>query len=391
MASVYVLCPGCETRYDVARRAPGRRLRCPRCEGVLVVPEAAAGPSSGPSAGPASEGTAAPTTSERLRRARGPTCRAHPRTLAEGRCTACRRPLCARCFAAPPIDDYCAECARARDLGPAVAVDFGLVATPLLAARALAKSLPRVLAWNLLALVASALLLAVPVGAAYAFQAEMQAGGASWRSDAWAAVFLGSALGVYVLYYLVVVPAGCSVLVDQAIRGGGPGFAGALRATVARVTRHAGDLFVIIVCLVVAYAPWFVLVSGGAMLLHGGGAPDLALALALVGLPLGLLPLAVAFGLGAPVVVLEGRPALQALARAWELARPHLPGMVGLVAGYFLLYGVVAAGLAALAQVSGLPLVTAALAHLLDLLWPALLVAAYHGLAAEHAAVPGRH
>ncbi|MCA8922077.1 MAG: hypothetical protein KDD82_09725, partial [Planctomycetes bacterium] len=57
-------CSGCSTRYDVRLRAPGERVRCPRCETELVVP--------------AREDSVV-RDSGRLRLAKGPVCVNHPR------------------------------------------------------------------------------------------------------------------------------------------------------------------------------------------------------------------------------------------------------------------------------------------------------------------------
>ena len=59
--TTFLRCSGCETGYDVSRREPGKKVRCPRCSTVLVVPEA-------------DEVGESVTASSRLRRARGASC-----------------------------------------------------------------------------------------------------------------------------------------------------------------------------------------------------------------------------------------------------------------------------------------------------------------------------
>ena len=98
-----------------------------------------------------------------------------------------------------------------------------------------------------------------------------------------------------------------------------------------------------------------------------------------------------ALGLATPIVMLEERGAIQALSRAWSLSRTQLP-VVGLILlEYGLVYLFAALLLAVLGHLIGAPPLIVLLAHILDVLWPALLVAIYHGLAAEEAEVLGRH
>ena len=37
--SALMECSGCSTAYDVSKRKPGKKVRCPRCKTVMVVPE----------------------------------------------------------------------------------------------------------------------------------------------------------------------------------------------------------------------------------------------------------------------------------------------------------------------------------------------------------------
>ncbi len=92
-----------------------------------------------------------------------------------------------------------------------------------------------------------------------------------------------------------------------------------------------------------------------------------------------------------PVVILEERSAHAALARAWELVRRHLVTFGLLVLGYYVLVAVLGSILGLIGGATGLGAPFGVLSQLIDvLLWPSLLVAAYHGLSAEDAGVLGR-
>ena len=125
-----VPCPGCDTTYDVSQRAPGKRMRCPRCKGVVTVPERTLAPVASPEI----------TASSRIRRARGPACVVHTKHTATGACAGCSSQVCDECWGPPSVDHLCTRCVKERGLDGAIPVDFGLLATPALAARALAQS-----------------------------------------------------------------------------------------------------------------------------------------------------------------------------------------------------------------------------------------------------------
>ena len=391
-AAHLLTCEGCATRYDVSKRTPGKQVRCPRCRTVMTVP--------------AARGAEAPrdsrlTASSRLRRAKGASCRDHPRELAIARCRACGADVCSRCRADAPVDHFCRACAAERQLAGALPVDFGLLRTPLLALSAMLRTLPRMLAWNLLALLLTVLVFAPPV-VLFLLGWDRSAPAASvdlWRAikaDLFAGVVIASLLAWLVSYYLLLVPAGCAVLLDDTLRGRELPLGAAFRAAWRRVARTGPSLVGVGLLLIVA--GFAALMPGLAMAYAlSESASQEAAGLFLLGYGL-LASLAVcsAITVAVPVVVLEERPALEALGRAWTLARARVWDVATLVMGYGLLHAALSGALYLVRDllvgpgdllVPGLLVV---LGHVVDLLWPALLVATYHGLAAEEAEVVGR-
>lgn len=378
-----VSCPGCDTQYDVSRRAPGKRMRCPRCRGVVVVPERQ------PNAPPAQPQV---TASSRLRRARGPACAAHPRRTAEGRCAGCGAHACQACWAPAPVDHFCARCAAERQLGGALPIDFGLLATPRLATRAMLASLGRLVGWTAFSVLATFTVFALPIVLSFfAFKLTYE-GEPTWLTDLLAATFFASSAGMVLTHFLFLVPSGCAVFLDHAIRGRRPPLGAAFREAWWRFVGSAPRLFGVLVVVALLFLPYAVLVLGAAWVINVGVGPLPATLLALAGLSLGLLPIFTVLGLAVPVVVLEERSAHAALARAWELVRGHLLTFGLLVVAYFVVVAVVGGVLGLLGALTGLQVPLGVLSQLIDvLLWPSLLVAAYHGLSAEQAGVPGRH
>lgn len=341
------------------------------------------------------------SSSSRLRRAKGPTCREHPRELAATRCRGCGADVCARCRGEAPVDHFCRQCAGERALAGALPVDFGLVSTPLRALQITWRSLPRMLAWNLAGLMATALVFLPLIALAFA---GWDPNAPSAAVDLWAAVksqllaglVIGGALAALVTYYLLLVPAGCSVFLDAALRGRQLGFGAAFRDAWQRVSRTGPSLV----------AVWLLLILGGLAALMPGLAlaygVDAALGtgpatgVLLVSAGVTVLAFLGAIGVAVPVVVLEERPALEAIGRAWALARPRLGEVILLVLGYLLLHGAFTTMVwkiqPALADPGDvvIPGLLVVCGHVVDLIWPALLVTAYHGLAAEEAGVLGR-
>lgn len=377
--TLLVPCPGCDTRYDVGRREPGKKVRCPRCKAVLVVPEAA----------PAADEDELLGTSSRLRRARGPVCRWHPKRSATERCDGCQSWACADCWGPPPVDHVCRGCAEARGLEGAIAVDFGPLATPRVALAALGRALPKILVWNLASVLATFTVFGIPL--ALGFYAWRAAQDGSALREAAAAVVLASGMAMLIVHYLLVVPSGCATFLDQAIRGASVPFGEAFRIGWRRVLQNAPALVGVALTIFVVLLPFLVAIVGGAWLAYDRGAQAVAALILLIAPPLVFFPVVSAFGLAVPVVVLEERSATAALGRAWELVRPQLLVVCGLVVGFFVAQGVLTTTFAALTDALGLPRPLMLFAsYLTDLVWPALLVAAYHGLSAEQVGVPGR-
>lgn len=373
-------CNGCEARYDVGGREPGQRVRCPRCRAVLVVPERSPGEDV--------------TASQRLRRAQGPVCRRHPRVRASRRCEECGERVCARCAAPDPLDHLCASCAREAGLGGAIPLDFGFLAVWARAAAVFGRTFPRLVAWNILASLSAAGLCAIP-GLVGAFILDGAGGLPALQTNATAQLGGSLVVGALVLYWVSVnfllLPAGCALFVDQELRRSPLPFGVAFARTVRRVARNAGALFAVFLVYVLLtlllLLPGLVLFFASA--LSVGPSSPLPIGLLASELGLGLLFVAAGLGLAVPVVVLEERGAFQALGRAWQLAAPRFWELCVLFASYALLYALATALASALARAT-LPLLGLLLSGVLDLFWPALLVTAYHGLAAEDAGVLGR-
>jgi hypothetical protein len=377
-----VPCPGCDTTYDVSQRTPGKRMRCPRCKGVVTVPERPAAVAAQPDV----------TASARIRRARGPACVNHPKRTSSGACAGCAGQVCEECWGPPSVEHLCARCVQERGLAGALPVDFGLLATPALAARALGQSVVRLLLWTLLSALATFVVFSIPIVLGYeAFKLTYDGGAGSWKSDIAAAIVFGSIGAAMIVHFLFLAPSGCAVFLDHALRGKRPPLGAALQEAWRRFLRAAPRLLGVLVVVLLLYLPYAILVFGAAWLLAGAGAKAPAVLALLLGLPLGLLPLLVALGPSVPIVILEERSVGSALSRSWELVRPHALSFAALVVCWFFLVAVLGSLFAVLGSATGLPAVFGVLSQLIDVLfWPALLVAAYHGLAAENAGVLGR-
>jgi hypothetical protein len=305
--------------------------------------------------------------------------------------------MCSDCTAPAPVDHACRNCAKTLGLEGALPIDFGFLSTYLLAARSFFASLGRLVAWNVVAFLVSFTVCAIPgvIGVMV-----LAASGYAWGDDLDTAgrqlgafLALGSVVMGVVLKEFILLPAGCAIFVDQAIRSRDLGFGEAFALAFRRVIRSAGTLF--LVFLVYALLAMLLLLPASLLLVYGSqvlGNPDQTL-LPLAGFTLilcgGLLLLVVGLGLAVPAVVLEQRSAFEALGRAWELSQQHLWSWAGMVIVYALLYAICSVAFQALGQVT-IPLVSLVLSMLPDLFWPALLVAAYHGLVAEHAGTLGR-
>lgn len=382
-----VSCPGCDTTYDVSRRAPGKRLRCPRCGETVVVPERAPDAAPPPPPPPPLTGPVV-TGSSRLRRARGPACTRHPRRTADGRCAGCGAHCCETCWAPAPVDHLCARCAEGRGLEGALPVDFGLLATPAVAMRALGASVGRLVLWTLFSIAATFTIFSIPLVLLVALftLTDRQ----SMVSQLLAAGVFACAVAMLATHFLFLVPSGSAVFLDHALRGRRPPLRDAFREAWWRFVGNAPRLFGVFVVVALLYLPYLFLVLGAAWFINEASSP-LALLFLVLALPLGFYPILTALGLAVPVVILEERTAHESLARAWELVRGHLLTFGALVFFYFLLVAVLGLILGLIGSATGLDAVFGMISQMIDvLLWPSLLVAAYHGLAAEHAGVLGR-
>lgn len=381
--STYLECGGCETAYDVSARKPGKRVRCPKCKTIMVVPEA----------GDDDEDSAILTASSRLRAARGPSCKAHKTTVSVGICGLCNAAMCERCLSPPPVDHACRACASLLGLEGALPIDFGLLTTFRRAAKAFFPNVPRILAWSVVALLVALTVCGIPgvIGAVV----YGNAGPDTLLGQLGGIVVILAILGYRLLNAFLLIPAGCAVFIDDAIRGRKPDFAEAFSRAWRRVLGRAGALFLIFIvyallaflillpCLVVFY---FASEALGTTMVDGRlqGSPMPAILLfGLLGA--GLLFMATSLGLAAPIAILEQRSAVESLGRAWELSLQRFWGLCAVFLGLGLLY--LAASIIGLLT---LPLFGFLITLLLDLFWPAVLVSAYHGLVAEHAGVLGR-
>ena len=90
--------------------------------------------------------------------------------------------------------------------------------------------------------------------------------------------------------------------------------------------------------------------------------------------------------LALPALLLEEKGASHALTRSWQLGTQGLGSLAGLAGSFLLVQSLIATPFAAL----GLPLIGNLAGVAFGLFLPALMVAAYHGLAAEEAHVLGR-
>ncbi|MEZ6183658.1 MAG: hypothetical protein R3F62_01455 [Planctomycetota bacterium] len=354
-------------------------MRCPRCESELVVP-------------PADGGTV--RDSGRLRLAKGPVCHNHPRARASSRCSECQAYVCSACAAPRPADHFCQPCAHARGVGGAIPIDFGVRAAWSVALLALLRAFPRVLAWNLLSFAGSAAVFGLPLYyGARVLDAIGPRATRPWGPDdalSLACLVVG-VMGLFLTYYLLLVPAGCCLFVDMQLRQRRLPFQLAFSEAWGRFKRTAPALVgVTVVLLGLFFLPYAVLVGGVGYGLRQvfGEAPMQAWLVG--GTVAGIVPLWLAGGFALPVVVLEQRETLDALRRAWRLMRGRLVSVAALALSYGLFLALGSTALAWVGAASGHPWAFLPLGHVFDVAWPALLTAAYHGLASEDAELPGR-
>lgn len=371
----------CGKSYDVSGRAPGARVRCRACQTVLTIPEGR------------KLDAAARTASERLRRARGEPCPKHPKTLALDPCERCQRWMCEACRAKAPSSHICRDCAPTVGATQALPIDFGFLATPAIAARLIGRALPWVFALNVIAH-SFKWLVAIPfIIATLAIKSSIQVQDPSTPE----VVLLISALaltGIVVsLFEIVLIPAADIVLFDHVLREWPAeeyphSFGATLKMAVRRAWERKGALALTFLLLIAAvlgsllimlpFALMHQLVEDSEVIMAG-----LVFSIPAMGAAVG------AFGLAIPAVILEHRTAPAAFGRAFSLARlrPLIATAFGTIivfVGLFLTYR--------LSQFEGswglVPALVVGFAA--DIAWPAVLVAAYHGLVAEEARLVGR-
>lgn len=379
-------CDGCDTRYDVSERRAGKRVRCPKCRTVMVVPDDL-------------EDTNDTSTSTRLRRARGATCQRHRKTVAEATCDLCHAPMCARrCQGEAPIDHACRECAALLGLEPALPIDFGLLATYRLAFSAFFPTFGRVLLWGLIAFLVSVVVCGIPW--LLGWWTYQSAGVETLLGKVGGCLVLGSVAVFWILNEFLLFPAGCAVLIDDAIRKRTDSFYDAFLRAFRRVIRNAGQLSLVfgiyslltLLLVLLALVIFYVLAQITGLRVDEVGAIQGSL-LPLFVFPtilgIGFVLLAAAFGMAVPIIILEQRTAFQALGRAWELSQQRFLQVCGVLVVFAIGYAA-AAATATLIGYLTFAVLGVLLSRLLDLFWPALLVATYHGLSAEYCGVLGR-
>jgi hypothetical protein len=379
----------CGKSYEVSTRAPGSKVKCRACETVLTVPGER-------------PHDAARSASERLRRARGEPCARHPKTIALDPCERCGRWMCLACRAPAPSSHLCTDCAPAVGATSAIALDFGLLATALVAARITWRALPWVFLLNALANAAKWLIV-IPFGLAAIAIAYMVQGHAEPTTSDKILAFGSFATCVLVigLFDAVLIPAADIVLFDRALREWhGPegmlekypaGLGASLKTAFSRAWTRKGNLLLAYALLVSAVLGGLLVLLPFVLAYHLTQDVDAMNLGKLVAMPLSGAILG-AFGLSIPAVILEHRSATEAFGRAWQLARLR-PWVATIFGTVFVMVGVIVTNRLGEFQAQlGYPglVISLVLAFVADIAWPALLVAAYHGLVAEEARLVGR-
>ncbi len=380
----------CGKSYEVSTRPPGSKVKCRVCETVLTVPaERAHDP--------------ARSASERLRRARGEPCARHPKALGVDPCERCGRWMCSACRAPAPSTHLCTDCAPAVGATSAIALDFGLLATTLVAGRIAWRALPWVILLNLLATAAKWLIVIPFAVVAYATASSFQ-GHAEHTTGDVILVFGAYAACVLVigLFDAMLIPAADVVLFDRALRdwhGGKDGMfekypagvGASLKSAFGRAWSRKGNLILTYALLVSAVLGGLLVLLPFVLAYKLTDEPDTIRAGVLLGIPITGAILG-AFGLSIPAVILEHRSATEAFGRAWTLARlrPWVATVYGTV---FVMLGMIVTNRLGEFQAQlGYPglVLSLVIAFVADIAWPAVLVAAYHGLVAEEARLVGR-
>jgi hypothetical protein len=384
-APLFVTCSSCDARYDVASREAGQRVLCRRCGKPITVPPA-----------PAATDTKARsrTASERLLRAHGMACDRHARTLAVSVCERCGRPCCPRCLAAEPHAHLCSVCAEIAHVRPVLPVDWGVAPVLGNALRAWLSGLgPRILAYNALVIATVTTLFwyyaMVPL---FVLKEHIETTADDGMRDFWVAVL--RAVGLVIILSAtallgVLSSGGNATFLDGALRGERVTLGHAIYRCVHRAPSIAVAWGLVLLALM---APFFAVEIPFVLVAAAMGKSWISY----VGLAL-YAPVALAIlssvVLAGPVAILEDRSGARAVGRAIELTRGHRGSIAALLLLFSLVWALCAAGTAFLGGRPQPIAVAVALlvSILIDVGWSALLVAAYHGLAAEKLDLVGRH
>jgi hypothetical protein len=380
-AFLFVTCASCGAHYDVSTRERGQRVRCRRCGADIMVP--AATPGTGRSR----------TASERLLRAHGMPCDRHGRTLAVSTCERCGRPCCPRCLAAEPHAHLCSVCAEIAQVRPVLPVDWGVAPVLGNALRAWLAGLgPRILIYNLLVIATVfALFWDYAMVPLFVLKQHIEATVDDGMRDFWVAVL--RAVGLLVILGAtallgVLSSGGNATFLDGALRGERVTLGHAMYRCVHRAPSIAAAWVLVLLALA---APLFAIEVPFVAVAAATGKMWISYVGLAVYAPIALAILA-SVVLAGPVAILEDRSGARAVGRAIELTRGHRGSIAALLLLFSLLWLGGAVGTALLGGRPQPAVIAVALlvAILIDVGWSALLVAAYHGLAAEKLGLVGR-
>jgi hypothetical protein len=277
-------------------------------------------------------------------------------------------------------------------------IDFGLLATYRLALSTFFPTFGRVLLWSVLAFLVSVVVCGIPW--LLGWWTYQSAGVETLVGKLGGCLVLGSVAVFWILNEFLLFPAGCAVLIDDAIRKRTDSFYDAFVRAFRRVIRNAGQLSLVfgiyslltLLLVLLALVVFYVLAQVTGLRIDEAGAFQGSL-LPLFVFPailgLGFVLLAAAFGMAVPVIILEQRSAFDALGRAWELSQLRFAQVCGVLVVFAIGYAVAGATATFIGYLT-FTAIGVLLSRLLDLFWPALLVATYHGLSAEYCGVLGR-
>lgn len=264
----------------------------------------------------------------------------------------------------------------------ALKVDFGYFVTLQIAARIYGATFFRLLAWTAVSVVTAGVLCALPVLLGIA---NYHRYGDEWQGLLGGVIALIGIVVYYVLSNFLLAPAGCVILCDQAIRDERATFSEAIGRAVAGVAVNAGSLCALF--LVYTFLLLLFLFPGLLVAYWLFEVSPPAAALALIGFALlGSVFILVTSMLALPALLLEEEGASSALVRSWQLSTQGIGALIGLALTFLFVQGTISAPF----QLVGLGGLGALVHAALGLFLPALMVAAYHGLAAEDARLLGR-